>query len=313
MVVRAHELDSDPKRSAPPLPPAERTGWPWTSDATAIHVPNLTTTWPRWSVVIPSLNQGAFIEEAIRSVLMQQYPNLELFVMDGGSTDQTLDVIHKYEPVITHWESCSDRGQAHAINKGFKYATGDVLSFLNSDDALLPGAAFAGIGALLQNADAGIAYGHTQVCEHDTTIGEWRMQPFSRRSLLLSRGPVVFHVPFLKRDVIKRYGGFHEQLRCAFDYEYSCRLMLAGVTPVVVDQLIAKFRVHAASKTSGSQQDASYYEEEAQVCREYGGRWFNYGCRTALRIRLRAAVERSPLAFTLAAYRHAKKKTAGAS
>jgi len=178
-----------------------------------------------------------------------------------------------------------------------------VLSFLNSDDVLLLGAAFVGVAALQEDKEAGIAYGHTQVCADEQQVAEWKMQPFSRRTLLHRRGPVVFHVPFIKRSAYERCGGFNEQLHFAFDYEYACRLMRAGVRPAVIDTYMAKFRVHAASKTSGSRNDTRYYDEEARVCSEYGGPWFNYARRTSLRIRARAAVERSRFAFALSTYR----------
>src|SRR6266550_5897057 len=91
------------------------------------------------SIVTPSFNQGQFIEETIRSVLDQNYPNLEYLVIDGGSTDQTIDIIHKYETHLSYWESEQDRGQVHAINKGLARATGDIFAFINSDDIYFPG------------------------------------------------------------------------------------------------------------------------------------------------------------------------------
>src|SRR5690606_33280720 len=89
---------------------------------------------PKITIVTPSYNQGQFIEDTIRSVLLQGYPNFEYIIMDGNSTDDTLEIIKKYEPWITYWESTSDRGQAHAINKGLERATGDIWAYINSDD-----------------------------------------------------------------------------------------------------------------------------------------------------------------------------------
>ena len=94
---------------------------------------------PKISIVTPSFNQGQFIEETIRSVLDQDYPNLEYLVIDGGSTDQTIDIIRKYETQLSYWESEKDRGQVHAINKGLARATGDIFAYINSDDIYLPG------------------------------------------------------------------------------------------------------------------------------------------------------------------------------
>ena len=119
-----------------PSLPAGKAGWPWTKEsqrksvASGDGMPPL----PRLSVVTPCYNQESFIEETIRSVLLQGYPDLEYIIIDGGSTDGTLDVIQKYEPWLTHWESKPDRGQSHAINKGWKLATGEMVGWLNSDD-----------------------------------------------------------------------------------------------------------------------------------------------------------------------------------
>src|SRR5262245_36924126 len=90
--------------------------------------------WPRISIVMPSLNQGVFVEEAIRSVVLQDYPDVELIVADGGSTDGSIDVFRKYSAALSRWMSERDRGPAHALNKGFRYATGEIFGFLNADD-----------------------------------------------------------------------------------------------------------------------------------------------------------------------------------
>src|SRR5436853_272146 len=100
---------------------------------------------PKISIVTPSFNQGQFIEETIHSVLDQNYPNLEYLVIDGGSTDQTIDIIRKYETRLSYWESEKDRGQVHAINKRLARVTGDIFAFINSDDIYLPGT-FATVG-----------------------------------------------------------------------------------------------------------------------------------------------------------------------
>ena len=126
-----------PVESFLPPPPPGRTGWPWTYEpaARSVHERPL----PRISVVTPSFNQGCFLEEAIRSVLLQGYPELEYVVIDGGSRDRTLEVIRRYERWITAWVSEPDDGQADAINKGFARCTGEVLAWVNSDDVLWPG------------------------------------------------------------------------------------------------------------------------------------------------------------------------------
>ena len=112
--------------SLPPIDVA-KPGWPWAEASVPLpeKMPD-GSDWPRISVVTPSYNQGEFIEETIRSVLLQGYPNLEYIIIDGGSTDNSVEIIKKYEPWLTYWVSEKDRGQSHAINKGFKHAAGEI-------------------------------------------------------------------------------------------------------------------------------------------------------------------------------------------
>ncbi|MFH1131379.1 MAG: glycosyltransferase family 2 protein, partial [Pseudomonadota bacterium] len=107
-------------------------------------------TWPKFSIITPSFNQGQFIERAIRSVLEQDYPNIEYIIIDGGSTDNTVDIIKKYSDQITYWESASDDGQPDAINKGLEHATGEIFAFINSDDYYYPNAFRAAARAFMQ-------------------------------------------------------------------------------------------------------------------------------------------------------------------
>ncbi len=130
-----------PTLSELPTPPRGKRGWPWTEES-----PQLTDAmpdghpWPKISIVTPSYNQEQFIEETIRSVLLQGYPNLEYIIIDGGSSDNSVGIIKKYEKWVTYWVSEPDRGQSEAINKGFEKASGEIYTWLNSDDYLLKNA-----------------------------------------------------------------------------------------------------------------------------------------------------------------------------
>ncbi|AEE50739.1 glycosyltransferase family 2 protein [Haliscomenobacter hydrossis] len=120
-----------------------REGWPWTEETDHdVYQGYNKHEWPKISIITPSYNQGKFIEETIRSVLLQNYPNLEYIIIDGGSTDDTVEIIQKYERWITYWISEKDDGQSHAINKGYRIATGEIINWLNSDDLLTQNSLF---------------------------------------------------------------------------------------------------------------------------------------------------------------------------
>src|SRR5262249_15652432 len=121
-----------------PPPPAGKSGWPWTEES-ASSLPTAMANgapWPRITVVTPSFNQAAFVEATLRSVLLQGYPDLEYFVLDGGSTDGSVEIIKKYEPWLTYWFSGPDGGQSAAIDRGLRLGSGMLATWINSDDML---------------------------------------------------------------------------------------------------------------------------------------------------------------------------------
>ena len=133
---------------------SNKTGWPWSlEDSIDTNDPSIDLEYPKITVLTPNYNYGHYLEETIRSVLLQGYPNLEYIIIDGGSTDNSTEIIKKYEPWLTYWVSEPDRGQTHAINKGLEKATGEIFNWINSDDILMPGALFA-IAQGMQDSDA---------------------------------------------------------------------------------------------------------------------------------------------------------------
>jgi len=154
-----------------PASPKNKTGWPWPEGSEPLpeRMPD-GSEWPMISIVTPSYNQAPFLEETIRSVLLQGYPNLEYIIIDGGSTDGSVDIIKKYEPWLSYWESEKDRGQSHAINKGWKISSGAFLSWINSDDVLKPQSLFRVMEQFENHASAGLIYGDNERIDENGQI-----------------------------------------------------------------------------------------------------------------------------------------------
>ena len=149
-----------------PPPPPGKTGWPWTEDSPQLPDTGLDgRPWPRVSVVTPSYNQGHFIEETIRSVLLQGYPDLEYVIIDGGSTDSSQEIIRRYERWLVYWVSEPDHGQTRAINKGWTRATGDILAYINTDDCYLNGAIATAAQEFCTKPNIGMAYGNAIIVD----------------------------------------------------------------------------------------------------------------------------------------------------
>ncbi len=239
-----------------PPPPAGREGWPWTAGAcrSAFAVRDGAVL-PRISIVTPSFNQAQYLEETIRSVLLQGYPNLEYIIVDGGSTDGSIEIIRKYEPWLTHWESEPDRGQAHAINKGFARAHGELITFQNSDDYYLPGALLHAADLFAGNPSAGLVVGSFRSIgvdgsQSDVTgpVYPWKT-PVDLR--LVPPGAWRLHQvsALFARDVLDQAGRhLREDLRFALDRELLFRVVRLA-PPILADRCYAHFRLHDASKS----------------------------------------------------------------
>ena len=203
--------------------------------------------YPRISIVTPSFNQGEFIEETINSVLDQKYPNLEYIIIDGGSSDHTVSILKKYESQISYWISEPDQGQAHALNKGFSLATGDICGYLNSDDLYLPDS-FRHIAAFFINTNFHWAYSYVKSGfspEEDNyfqaSINSF--EQFCAQQTIGQQG--VFWTP----DLIQR-PWFDESLKYVMDHKFFIQLYESFGAPKKLDFATSFFRHHYRAKTS---------------------------------------------------------------
>ncbi|MBW7881356.1 MAG: glycosyltransferase [Caldilineaceae bacterium] len=248
-----------------PAPPNGRTGWPWTEES-----PPLPATmpdgapWPRISIVTPSFNQGRFIEETIRSVLLQGYPNLDYIIIDGGSRDETVEIIRKYEPWLSYWVSEPDQGQSDAINKGLSRADGQYFNFLNSDDFLAPGAlrvVAEGFGS------AHILAGGCRNFYDDTYEEEgiiWNRELEIPQITGFHKGNFAYHQPavWLRTDLAIRCGSFDDRFHYMFDREMLLRYLSLFPEVRYVNARLANFRLHPGSKTTSYGAGASRFFRE---------------------------------------------------
>jgi glycosyltransferase involved in cell wall biosynthesis len=235
-----------------PPPPPGRTGWPWTEESARLPeaMPD-GHPWPRISIVTPSYNQSQFLEETIRSVLLQGYPNLEYIVMDGGSTDGSVDILRKYESWLAYWTSAKDQGQVDALNKGFARATGEIFAFINSDD-LYHHNIFSALAREYVGSAAKDVFWVLYPIRNtytDSTI----VRPESHLSELkwwfvdTVQQPGVFWSSALFREV----AGFDTSLHYSFDRKFFLEIVTRGHFPLLRHAPVAAtFRKHESAKTT---------------------------------------------------------------
>jgi glycosyltransferase involved in cell wall biosynthesis len=222
------------------------------------------TALPKITVVTPSYNQGAFIEQTILSVLGQRYENLEYIIVDGGSTDTSVEVIKRYEADLAWWVSEKDRGQSHALNKGFARATGDILCWLNSDDFFFPGVLHA-VARFLETDD--LIYGDCVSFSDTGSRCLVNRPPRHDPALLGLTDYIVQPSSFWRRSLWEKTGTLNEELHYAFDWEWFLRAQKLGSFRKC-DIVFSAYRFHAAHKSaSGGKMRA---QEIASVARAYG-------------------------------------------
>jgi glycosyltransferase involved in cell wall biosynthesis len=212
------------------------------------------------SIVTPSLNQGRFLREALGSVRLQDYADVEHLILDSDSTDETISVLRSLDgkPEWEHvcWRSEHDSGQSEALNRGFRLATGDIIGWLNADDRYRPGCFDHVIRAFEQYPDADVIYGDFTLMNEDGQILRVRREIAFNRFILLYHRVLYIPTPstFFRRRVFAEGNLLKQDLHYAMDYEFFVRLASAGYRIQHIPYVLADFRVHPASKSSSMEQ-----------------------------------------------------------
>jgi glycosyltransferase involved in cell wall biosynthesis len=230
---------------------------------------------PLVSIVTPSYNQGHYIEETIQSVLNQDYANLEYMVVDGGSSDNTVDILKQYEGCLA-WISEKDRGQADAINKGFRMAKGEILAWLNSDDTYVPGAIRKAVQYFEAHPEVGLLYGEGYHIDEDGDVIErYYTEPFDYQRL----GEICFicqPTVFMRAEVVRTIGPLDLDLHYCLDYEYWMRVA-KRFRVGYLNEYLANSRLHTDTKTLSKRVEV--HRENLQVVKKHYGqvpvRWIN--------------------------------------
>jgi glycosyltransferase involved in cell wall biosynthesis len=207
---------------------------------------------PKVSIVTPSYNQGQFLEQTIQSVLSQDYPNIEYIIIDGGSTDESREIIERYADQIDYWVSEPDKGQSDAINKGFRKATGEIIAWLNSDDVYLPGAVSTAVEQFRKNRELTLFYGD---CVFIGERGEFlryfdECEEYNRFRLLNCSDFIMQPTTFFRRAAAEAVGFLDESLHWAMDWDLWCKLVVSGGQVHFEPTLIAANRDYGETKTN---------------------------------------------------------------
>ena len=239
-----------------PEPPSGKRGWPWTEESVPLP-PTMSDgqSWPRLSVITPSFNQGRFLEATLRSVLLQGYPNLEYFVLDGGSTDNSVEILQKYSPWLSSWVSEPDGGQSAAINRGLHMSSGLYATWINSDDMLYKNALVehgTRIGFAKNTVYVGKCF-YTDVTGRVVTLHEGRVHSLEDllriKTIWRSCGNIVQPEVLFPLELALKVGGLNADKHFTMDYELWGKLFLAGARFQYTGIPFGMFRLQPEQKT----------------------------------------------------------------
>jgi glycosyltransferase involved in cell wall biosynthesis len=257
-----------------PFPLPGRTGWPWTKETSSLAwLEPAKPSWPRISVITPSLNQGQFLEQTIRSVLLQGYPDLEYIVIDGGSKDGSVEIIKRYEQWLAYWVSESDRGQSHAINKGLAKATAHIVAWLNSDDFYLPGTLKIIAEQAILYPNAGAWAGGGRQIDPETGKQLWeRLPPALTHNEILNWNRYYLPQPscFLNRRVLGEKLYLNERYHMQMDFDLWLRIS-KEFEMIPINKILSVNYRHRQAKTNRLDLVYRALAEKWTICLEYGG------------------------------------------
>ena len=246
-----------------PPPPVGKTGFPWT---VGTKPPRTQSIARKITIVTPSYNQGIYIEETIRSVLLQNYPNLEYIIIDGGSTDETVSIIKKYAPFLHYWVSEKDAGQSNAINKGFRLGSGEIMGWLNSDDLLLPKALYH-IEQAFSDPKVNFVTGFRKIIDEHSNFVRNYIKDIPNDHYLSHYCPIAQETTYWRREVWENLGELDEQMHSTMDYEYWLRaIKWGGYSFTVIPYYTGCFRDYRNNK-SNSWLDVYYKDVHALYSR----------------------------------------------